>query len=453
MALSYSAGLARVLDIAKGQKGHRRAGPDHVPLLDTIGGIVAADVISPRSIPEYDTSAMDGYAVRSQAAATASEQRPVLFEVHGTIAAGDDPSEVLKGLEIDDESKGANQNRCVEIMTGAIFPDGYDACVKIEDTVPMNGPTGKHILVTRPVVRNANRRFAGSDILKGDAIVQQGEVVQPLHTLALASIGFDSVPVARKPRVGIWSTGKEMLNGKGATRDANGPYLTAAVRELGLPADFLGILGDDPAELHDNVRAAVNSGEYDLLLSTGAVSKGRFDHVRGVLDAMDAEVVFHGLAMRPGHPVLFGLIPGVKGQTVFFGLPGNPGAAAACFRFLAVPYLQTLQGQAMERPIMARLLQQPENPKSKQSCHSIQNIDCFRHGILSASITGQVVVEPSHEQSPAKLGPFIRANCWVHLRPNHDGTNPSPIGATIGLVECYPISPTGTIHLSTSLLN
>ncbi|KAK4148471.1 MoeA, N-terminal and linker domain-containing protein [Chaetomidium leptoderma] len=422
MALSYSAGRAKVLQIAEQQSTYRRIGQDNVPLHDTIGGIAAEDVISPKSIPEYDTSAMDGYAVHSQATAAASEQAPVTFKT--------------------------NTNLCVEIMTGAIFPDGYDACVKIEDTVLVDSPAGRHILITKPVAQNANRRFAGSDILSGDVVVKQGEAVRPSHILPLASIGFDSIPLAQKPRVGIWSTGKEMINGKGATRDANGPYLTAAVREMGLHGAFLGVLGDDPAGLHDHVRAAVGSREYDLLITSGAVSKGRFDHVRDVLDKMGAEIVFHGLAIRPGHPVLFALIPGVKGRTAFFGLPGNPGAAAACFRFLAVPYLRVLQGRAMERPILARVLRQPETSKAKHGCHSMQNTDCFRHGVLSTSVTGQLIVEPSAEQSPAKLGPFITANCWIHFRPDHP---PGP-GAT-DLVECYPISSTGTIHLSTSLLN
>lgn len=451
MALSYSNGLAKVLAIARDQRTHCRPGPDYVPLQETIGGIVAEDVISPKSIPEYDTSAMDGYAVQSETTATASEQKPVLFQVHGTIAAGDDPSEGSKLLGLDGRDKHATIHSCVEIMTGAIFPPGHDACVKIEDTATVSGPSGRHILVTKPITRNANRRFAGSDIREGELILKSGEAVRSSHILALASLGFDSLPLAHKPRVGIWSTGKEMINGKGPTRDANGPYLTGAVRELGLRADFLGVLGDDPTELRDQIRMTVDSGRYDVLVTSGAVSKGKFDHVPGVLDETGAEIVFHGLAIRPGHPVLLSLIPAAKGRVAFFGLPGNPGAAAACFRFLAVPYLRALQGQALEEPIVARLLRQPEQVKSQHNCLSKQDMDCFRHGVLSTSATGQLIVEPSDEQSPAKLGPFTTANCWIHLRPDHDQTVPSPSRAD--LVECYPISPTGTIQLSTSLLN
>lgn len=449
MALSYSAGLVKVLNIAQQQRTH--TGGEHVPLHDTVGGIVAADVVSPFSIPRYTTSAMDGYAIHSQATVAASEQRPVLFRVHGTMAAGDNPDDLTKGGDTEDELEDSNDNRCVEIMTGAIFPDGYDACVKIEDTVPVNGPTGRHILVTKPIRMNANRRFAGCDIFEEDVVVKQGEVVQSSHILALAALGFETLPLAPKPRLGIWSTGNEMVNGKGATRDCNGPYLTAAAKEMGLHADFLGVLDDEPVGLHDRVRAVMDSGTYDVLITSGAVSKGKFDHVRSVLDELGADIVFHGLAMRPGHPALFALIPGLKGKTAFFGLPGNPGAAAACFRFLTVPYLQALQGQAQEQPIIARLLQRPGETTSKHGCRSMQNTDCFRHGVLSTSAVGQLIAEPSTEQSPAKVGPFITANCWIHIRPDDDAT-PSP-NQTATTVDCYPISPTGSIHLAPSLLN
>jgi molybdopterin molybdotransferase len=451
MSLSYAAGLARVLDIAREQRGSRHESQHNAHLHDAVGGIAAGDIRSPKSIPEYDTSAMDGYAVRSQATANACPEKPVMFRVQGTVAAGDDPANALNGIGRGHGTMERNVNVCVEIMTGAIFPEGYDACVKVEDTVSVDAPERGQILITQPVARNANRRLTGSDIREGDIIIRQGEVVQPSHVLPLTSIGLGSIPVSRKPRVGIWSTGKEMVNGLGATRDTNGPYLTAAVKEMGIGVAFLGILDDDPTKLQRDVQETADRAEYDVLITSGAVSKGRFDHVRAVLGQMGAEIVFHGLAIRPGHPVLFALLPGTKGKTAFFGLPGNPGAAAACFRFLAVPYLRALQGQPTERPILARLLRQPTTSTPKHGCHSMQNTDCFRHGVLSTSPTGHLTVEPSPDQSPAKLGPFITANCWIHLRPADQATLPGPAGSH--LVECYPISPTGAIHLSTALPN
>lgn len=394
---------------------------------------------------------MDGYAVRSSETASASEQTPVLLKVQGTIAAGDSPEAIFAELELGSKRRTIGPNLCVEIMTGAIFPDSFDACVKVEDTTLVEGLTGKHILVKKPVGHNANRRFAGSDMLEGDVILKRGEMVRSSHILPLASIGLESVPVLQKPRVGIWSTGAEMLNGNGATRDANGPYLMAAAREMRLQVDFLGVLQDDPATIQHHLQNSAESGAYDVLITSGAVSKGRFDHIRGVLDKMGAEIVFHGLAIRPGHPVLFAMLPGAQRRTAFFGLPGNPGAAAACFRSLTVPYLLELQGQPVERPLLARLVRQPAASTTKHTCHPTQPMDCFRHGVLSTSVTGHLVVEPSADQSPAKLGPFIAANCWIHFRPDHGGTLPGPGGGQ--MVECYPLSPTGAISLSQTLLN
>ncbi|KAK4099161.1 MoeA N-terminal region-like protein [Parathielavia hyrcaniae] len=446
MAISYSAGLAKVLDAAQQQRSSRQDWKSRVRLQDAIGGTAAQDVLSPKSLPEHDTSAMDGYAVRSQATATASPNTPVMFMVTGTIAAGDDPGETRSAGAVTEQDSTSGLHTCVEIMTGARFPNGYDACVKVEDTMPVDGQTG--ILITKPVPPNANRRVAGSDILRGNVVMRQGDTIQPSHLLPLASLGMDAIPLRQRPCVGIWSTGKEIVKGNGSTRDANGPYLTAAVRDMGLQADFLGVLDDEPASLHAHVEAAAASGQFDVLLTTGGVSRGRFDHVLAVVDEMGAETIFHGLSIRPGHPVLFAMLPGEGAKTALFGLPGNPGAAAACFRFLTVPYLKELQGQARELPVAAKLRRQPGTPGEKRTCSVKPDRDCFQHGILSVSAAGQLMVEASAEQSPFKLSPFKTANCWIHFQPESPESGPGP-----GLVECYPISPTGAVLLSPRLQN
>lgn len=418
-----------------------------------MGCVVAEDIVSPKSIPAHDTSAMDGYAIRSEATACASAETPVVFRVEGTLAAGDDPKELIKSATDED----GEAEPCVEIMTGAIFPGGgpsgkaYDTCVKIEDTVvvtvdrPAQGCSGKHILVTKPVPSNANKRPANSDIRNGALIIRQGVVLRASHIISLAAVGFESVPVVPKPRLAILSTGMELLNGNGATRDANGPYLTTAAREMGLHADFHGVVDDNAASLQSKVRDVSESGRYDLVITSGAVSKGKFDYVRQVLDQLNAEIVFHGLAIRPGHPVLFALIPAKGGRkTAFFGLPGNPGAAAACFRFLTVPYLRALQGQAIEQPIRARLCPHPDACKP----NAIQQTDCFRHGLLTATPDGQLTVQPSPDQSPSKVGAFLTANCWIHLRPtsSQDPTAAAPTP----VVDCYPLSATGLLQIQPS---
>ncbi|EAQ85564.1 hypothetical protein CHGG_09578 [Chaetomium globosum CBS 148.51] len=351
MTPSYGAGLDMVLDIARGQRKFRQSRRNDTLLHDAVGGTVAEDVASPKSSPEYDTSAMDGYAICSRATTDATPGTPIMLAVQGTLAAGDDPAEAFTVVE---RSQTTN-NQCFEIMTGAIFPPGYDACVKVEDTVPVDGTEVKSILVTRPVPLNAHRRLAGSDIAKGDIIIHRGDILQPSHILPLASVGIKSIPLTASPRAAIWSTGKEIVIGTGATGDTNGPYLTAALKEMGLQPEFLGVLDDDKHSLQKHIQSVAAAGSFDVIITSGAVSRGKFDHIRAVLEQIGSTIVFHGLRVRPGHPVLFAVIPGPNGRTPFFGLPGNPGAAAACFRFLVAPYLRTLQGRAKEQPIMARL--------------------------------------------------------------------------------------------------
>lgn len=446
MTHTYSEALAKTLDAARSQRLSRPGSHGHVPLQDAVGCIAACDVFSPKSLPEHDTSAMDGYAVHAQATAGASTETPVMLRVQGSIMAGDNPETLNLGTG--DADRGIEP--CVEIMTGAIFPgpgplgNTYDACVRLEDTIiaPPGVDRGRYVLVTKPVARGANKRFAGEDIQEGTVIVQKGDIIRASHILPLASAGIESVPVAETPRLAVLSTGRELTNGRGATADANGPYLTAAARDMGLEAEFLGILDDDPARLHDHLQAAADSGGYDAVLTSGGVSKGRADHVRDVLLDAGAKIVFHGLSIRPGHPVLFALARGNTGAVPVFGLPGNPGAAAACFRFLTVPYLRALQGQEPERPIRA-MLEQPEGSCGKGRNGNCVAADRFRLGVLSASEAGQLTVRPSEEQSPAKLGPYIAANCWIHFTP--DG-----LCSEGDIVDCYPISPTGISISSTS---
>ena len=444
MTHMYQEALARLQEAARSQRKSRPDNHEHVSLHLAAGRAAARDILSPKSLPEHDTSAMDGYAVHAQLTSSASPNSPVLLRVQGSMMAGDDPEALSLGRGDCDRDIGP----CVEIMTGAIFPGPgphgmvFDACVRLEDTVtaPPGVNSGRYILVTKPVAQGANKRFSGEDVREGTIIVKKGDVIRPSHVLPLASAGIESVPVIRKPRVAILSTGRELTNGRGATADANGPYLTAAVREMGLDVDFLGILDDDPRRLHDCLQTVADSGEYEALLTSGGVSKGRADHVLDVLLDARAEIAFHGLSIRPGHPVLFALIPGTAGTIPVFGLPGNPGAAAACFRFLTVPYLRVLQGQGPERPIRARLDQSESLNGNARIGKGAAAMDRFRHGVLSTSATGQLTVRPNTEQSPAKLGPYISANCWIHFK--RDGP-----GSEGDIIDCYPLSPTGDITI------
>jgi molybdopterin molybdotransferase len=324
------------------------------------------------STPQYDTSAMDGYAVDSSQTFDASPTRPLLFEVRGTMAAGDAPISVnRKGFA------------CVEIMTGAQFPIGFDAVIPIEHTTRKDGK----VYIRQPALRNQHRRFAGNDFAEGDKILSKGSVVRAKHVMALASVGIVEIRVL-KIRVGIWSTGLEIANGM--IPDVNGPYLFSALREIGVDVKFLGIIPDDAEAL----ARAIQGANFDLLLTTGAVSVGKFDFVRTSMDILNADVIFHHVAMRPGHPVLCASI----GHRTFFGLPGNPIATAACFQFLVLPFI-TGCIPSIKAEISIPI--------------ATGTLDMFRHGKIS---DGKAVI--NQQQSPAKVKPFSQSNCWVHVKGN-----------------------------------
>jgi molybdopterin molybdotransferase len=443
MAIDYGEALEIIQRIAQICSRERSGVTETLPLLDSLGRFAAEDHVSPTTTPLKDTSAMDGYAISSSATVDASNENPITFVVKGTIAAGDRPFELAN--ELDD---GAYP--CVEIMTGAQFPSStsgapFDVCVKIEDTVSL-GPctpgsdfkSRKRIAVARPLRSNANRRFAGGDMHEGDVILPKGTVVCSRHVMALASVGVTNIVTYRKLRVAVWSTGNELSEGSdGVCSDtqilnSNGPYLTAALKELGVDAEYNGILRDDS----NGLQAALGSiaeKSYDLVITTGAVSKGKFDFIVPALEELRANVHFHGVAIRPGHPVLFASTSSETGSVPFFGLPGNPIATAGCFRFLVVPFLKRMMGGTYEEPQPAKLYQRDGSRDATLS--SPPHLDCFRHGTLRDDGLGTKIVELSENQSPAVISQFAASNCWVHVPRSR------PAESRGAVVYCYPHNP------------
>ncbi|RYP61298.1 hypothetical protein DL771_010175 [Monosporascus sp. 5C6A] len=298
--MSYTAALQRIRDIARDQRRRRSStgSQERVPITEGVGRIAACDHVSPLSTPEFDSSAMDGFAISSAHTLHASPETPASFRVRGIIAAGEEPPVIPDGVVEDIPL-------AVEIMTGAKFPTGetpggpFDACVKYEDARYCPEQEGI-ILVSKPVSRNANRRFAGEDIARGDIVLEAGQTLGTTHIMPLASVAIDSVLVVKRPSVGVLSTGKELVSGQAAVRDVNGPFLTVACREAGASASFLGTITDDRDILMKEIGEITRQSVYDVLVSSGAVSAGKYDFVRTALEAIGGEVVFHGLAIRVG---------------------------------------------------------------------------------------------------------------------------------------------------------
>ncbi|KAL4750647.1 hypothetical protein BDW72DRAFT_213269 [Aspergillus terricola var. indicus] len=424
MALPYSDAVRLVN--AEAQK-HCLSQGESCSVYSACDRVAAERITSPISTPEYDTSAMDGFALSSAATETASPETPVNFEVMAITTAGDRPYPAADGLKV-------GIPPCVEIMTGAPFPTGqgwerFDCSVPIEEVVVQEDrcPSSRHryVSVCKPARRWQHRRFAGGDFTQGDRIVEAGERIQPQHIMAMASVGLREIPVLRRPRIAVFSTGSELLSDAGQEHrfmihDANGPYLTSILRQWGVDVVFRGVLRDERAAMEESIVRALDDG-YDMIVTSGAVSAGRCDIIPGLVKHIGGRTVFHKVAVKPGHPILFAMLPnpretGETGETAFFGLPGNTVAAAACLRFFALPYLRTLQRQASEEPQAAALRlssgeAEPCNGAEGKVLTFRAGPDIFRPAISTGS--GQVWIIDDH--SPGKTRPFLQANCWVHI--------------------------------------
>jgi molybdopterin molybdotransferase len=300
---------------------------EEIALDESVGRVLAEDVVAGADVPAFANSQMDGYAVRAEDVAGGSESRPVELRVLGTIAAGR-PLGVTVG-----------RGEAARIMTGAPIPAGADAVIPVEET---SSEAPERVSIASSATAGRFVRPAGEDLRAGDRVLEQGRRLGAPDIGLLASLGRASVHVRRRPRVAILGTGDELVPiggtlGPGQIHDSNAHALGAAVRELGGEPSLLGIVRDDPAALRAALTAALR---FDAVLSTGGVSVGDFDHVKDVMDEIGLERRFWRVAQKPGKPIVFA----VRDRTLFFGLPGNPVSAMVCFHLYVAPALRAAAG-------------------------------------------------------------------------------------------------------------
>jgi molybdopterin molybdotransferase len=305
--------------------------PTAVPLNEALGCVIAEAVVAREEVPPFANSAVDGFAV--QAADTiGADDAPVELAVVGTLAAGAPPNLTV--------TAGA----CVRIMTGAPMPPGADAVVMVEESEPLDG--GSRVRLGHGVSAGDAVRRAGSDIEIGDVVLEAGTVLRPGHLGVLASLGVVRLPVVPLARVGVLSTGDELVEGEGPLepgqiRESNRTMLLGLVRQAGcLPVD-LGLVRDDEGLISDAIEGAVSS--CDAIVTSGGVSMGDYDLIKVVLDRL-GRMRWMQIAIKPAKPFAFGVIDGPDGEVPVFGLPGNPVSSLVSFEVLARPALRKLMG-------------------------------------------------------------------------------------------------------------
>jgi molybdopterin molybdotransferase len=319
-------------------------GAEPVRLEQSLGRVLAEDVRANRDLPPYDVSAMDGYALRSADLAKV----PVSLEIIEDIRAGDMPDKQIRS------------GQCARIMTGAPLPQGADAVIRVEDTL---AAPGDHVQINVAVKSGNDIRVRGEGMRTGAVVLTAGTEITPGVTGVLATVKRAQVQVYRRPRVAVLSTGNE-LEGLADPVDpdkipnSNSYALMAQLQALGIEPELLGIARDDPAELEEYLRRGLG---FDVLLVSGGTSVGVHDYVRPTIETLGVQMKFWRVAMKPGHPVAFGVLPGnadgTSKDTIFFGLPGNPVSSMVCFEQFVAPALRRMMGhgRVYRRTIAVRL--------------------------------------------------------------------------------------------------
>jgi molybdenum cofactor synthesis domain-containing protein len=409
--------------------GCRPLSPVRWPLGVADRCVTAESVSSPGAVPPFDNSAMDGYAVRADDVRSAGPDAPVSLVVVATVLAGH-PCDLAIG-----------PGQCARIMTGAPMPAGVDAVVPVEQTTTgswdpaSSGGDDGIVGVFQAVDVGAHVRRAGEDVQRWDEVVGRSVVLNPARLGVLAGAGRATVLVHPRPRVGVFTTGDELVAAPwplapGQIRDTNRTVLLALLAREGFDPVDLGRIPDDRGAL----TAAVNSGvrSCDALVTTGGVSMGQVDLVRVVLDEL-GDMTWMQVAIKPAKPFAFGVVRrGRGGRPVpVFGLPGNPVSSAISFELLARPGLRRLAGFAdhelVRPPVRARVLGAlARRPDGKVH---------YARVMLSADPESGWVVRSAGGQGSHQLSALAAANALAVL-PDGDGADDGE------LVEVIPFDAT-----------
>jgi molybdenum cofactor synthesis domain-containing protein len=298
---------------------------ESVAISESIGRILAEDIIADTDLPPFDRAQMDGYAVRAADVANT----PARLKIAGESAAGAGWHHEMKAGE------------AVRIMTGAPVPAGADSVQQVELTREVNGAGEVEIQQSVEAGRSIVRR--ADEIKAGETVLRAGEDINAQTIATLASFGYAQVKVGRRPRVAVMATGSELVDvaqkpARDQIRDSNNYMIEAYAKLAGATVDRLPLAGDDRDKLKREMTAAIE--RCDVLITSGGVSMGVYDFTKAAFNDLGAEIFFERVALKPGKPTVFGRI----GKTLLFGLPGNPVSVAVTFNLFARTALRALQG-------------------------------------------------------------------------------------------------------------
>lgn len=302
-------------------------GMETIPLEHTYGRILAEQINAKHDVPSFDRSPYDGFAVRAEDTVGASGDNRIPFTVIGEIGAG----------HVAD--RGVGRREAYRIMTGAPIPGNADAVIMLEQTTEGKGS----FTVRKTFSQGENISFKGEDAKEGERLIEAGTFIHPGTIALLATFGYAEVNVAKRPVVGILSTGTELLEVAdelvpGKIRNSNGPMIAAQLTRMGIGYKSYGVQVDDLDACTEIVEKALS--ETDLLITTGGVSVGDYDYLPAIYERLGAKVLFNKVAMRPGSVTTVAVL----GEKLLFGLSGNPSACFTGFELFTRPAILGMQG-------------------------------------------------------------------------------------------------------------
>ena len=380
------------------KKSKIKIGEEQINTNNCLNRVTATNIYVKNNYPLGNNAAFDGYAIKSSETKKINKKNYKKFRIVGSIAAGNKP---LK--------KYFKKFQTVEIMTGALIPKNFDTIVPIEQIkFHPNNKKPRYILLNEKISKFKHVRFKGSDFKKNDLLIKKGTILQPNHILALKTLGILKIKVKKIPRVLFFSTGNEITDQRKIpywkVRNSNSHYIES------LKENFLfnfvngGILKDKDSLIFEKKIKKILNSNIDMIITSGAVSAGKFDFVPSVVNNFKLSSYFKNVAIRPGKPILFAKIRG-KSKAIF-GLPGNPISSAACFRFFVYPYLRNLLGIKEEISFKAIL---------KNEFRKKKDFTRFVKSKLSTTKNGKLEVQILKGQESFRIKSFIQSNVWVML--------------------------------------
>ena len=382
--------------------------------INSINRVSSSDVYSPSNYPAANNASFDGYVVNSKETTNLTKKKFKKFKILKTLAAGDNP-----------KIKNIKKYSAIEVMTGALIPKKFDTVIPIESiNFYPNKKNPKFILVNKRIGKNHHIRFAGSDFKKGEKIISKGQIINSSHILAFKSLGIKKILVKKKPLIMFYSTGNEISEKINIpdwkVRNSNSYYINLLSNNSFFKLVDGGILRDKDEKLFSKSINRNLSSKFDIIITNGAVSKGKFDFVPKIVKNFKLAKYFHGVAIRPGKPIMFAKFKS-KNQS-FFGLPGNPISSAACFRFFVYPYIRSILDMKKENSFAAKL---------KHNFIKKKNFTRFLKSRVSFNKKGFLEVEILKGQESFKIKSFTRSNAWALFK---DGKSAFKKGE---LIECF----------------